>query len=149
MEARFVAERLVALAFAPSGTRRRVPRIQAAAERLERGLDAWFGGKAEHGIQLELEGTDFQRRVWKAVMAVPRGKTTTYAALARRLRKPQAVRAVGRANGLNPISLLVPCHRIVGSDGSLTGYGGGLDRKRRLLEHEGVRFDDKGRVVEA
>ena len=81
-------------------------------------------------------GTDFQRQVWQALRAVPAGHTITYAELARRIGRPAAVRAVGLANGANPVGVVVPCHRVVGSDGGLTGYGGGLERKRWLLAHE-------------
>ena len=80
-------------------------------------------------------GTDFQRAVWAALMDVPVGTTSTYAALAARIGKPAAVRAVGAANGTNPIAILVPCHRLIGASGALTGYGGGLERKAWLLEH--------------
>jgi methylated-DNA-[protein]-cysteine S-methyltransferase len=83
-------------------------------------------------------GTPFQRKVWAGLRKVAPGRTVSYAGLAKRLGMPKAVRAVARANALNPISLVVPCHRVIGSDGSLTGYGGGLPRKRWLLEHEGV-----------
>jgi methylated-DNA-[protein]-cysteine S-methyltransferase len=84
-------------------------------------------------------GTAFQNAVWRALMDVPAGSTSTYAALAARIGKPSATRAVGAANGANPIAILVPCHRLVGADGSLTGYGGGLERKAWLLAHEGAR----------
>jgi methylated-DNA-[protein]-cysteine S-methyltransferase len=83
-------------------------------------------------------GTEFQRKVWAGLRKVAAGRTVSYAGLAKRLGMPNAVRAVARANALNPISIVVPCHRVIGSDGSLTGYGGGLPRKRWLLEHEGV-----------
>jgi methylated-DNA-[protein]-cysteine S-methyltransferase len=83
-----------------------------------------------------MEGTDFQRAVWKALCTVPCGQTLSYGALARRIGRPKAVRAVGLANGANPIGIVVPCHRVIGADGTLTGYGGGLDRKRWLLAHE-------------
>jgi methylated-DNA-[protein]-cysteine S-methyltransferase len=81
-------------------------------------------------------GTEFQRAVWRALRAIPCGTTTTYGKLAQQICKPAAVRAVGLANGSNPIGVIVPCHRVIGANGSLTGYGGGLDRKRWLLEHE-------------
>jgi methylated-DNA-[protein]-cysteine S-methyltransferase len=85
-------------------------------------------------------GTPFQERVWTALRKIPPGTTTTYGALAASLGVPTATRAVGAANGQNPNSIVVPCHRVIGADGTLTGYGGGLARKRWLLEHEGVRF---------
>ena len=81
-------------------------------------------------------GTDFQRTVWRALLDVPFGTTTTYGELARRIGSPRAPRAVGLANGHNPIGIIVPCHRIIGANGSLTGYGGGIERKRWLLAHE-------------
>ncbi len=84
-------------------------------------------------------GTPFQRSVWKALRRIKDGTTISYAELARRVGHPKAVRAAGLANGQNPISIVVPCHRVIGSDGSLTGYGGGLSRKKWLLEHEGAR----------
>lgn len=86
----------------------------------------------------ESAGTAFQKSVWRALRKIPRGKTISYAELARRIGKPKAVRAAGLANGQNPISIVVPCHRVIGSNGTLTGYGGGLPRKKWLLEHEGA-----------
>ena len=89
-------------------------------------------------VEVELHGTPFQERVWKALRTVTAGTTSSYAQLAGRVGAPTAVRAVGAANGANPVAVVLPCHRIIGSNGSLTGYGGGLDRKRWLLSHEGV-----------
>ena len=89
-------------------------------------------------LPVETPGTPFQKSVWRALRKIKRGKTISYAELARRIGKPTAVRAAGLANGQNPISIVVPCHRVIGSDGSLTGYGGGLDRKQWLLRHEEV-----------
>jgi methylated-DNA-[protein]-cysteine S-methyltransferase len=89
-------------------------------------------------IEVELHGTPFQQRVWNALRTVTAGSTTSYAELAGRVGSPTAVRAVGAANGANPVAVVLPCHRIIGSNGSLTGYGGGLERKRWLLDHEGV-----------
>jgi methylated-DNA-[protein]-cysteine S-methyltransferase len=83
-------------------------------------------------------GTDFQKSVWHALRAIPAGQTVTYGELARRLGQPTAMRAVGLANGANPIGIVVPCHRVVGANGTLTGYAGGLERKRWLLAHESV-----------
>jgi O-6-methylguanine DNA methyltransferase len=94
------------------------------------------GQRRQFDLPLDLRGTDFQRRMWAAVAAIPYGQTRTYADIARALGRPSAVRAVGAANGANPLPLIVPCHRVVGSNGSLTGYGGGLDVKRKLLEME-------------
>lgn len=84
-------------------------------------------------------GTAFQRAVWDALRGIPAGETLAYGALARRLGKEAAVRAVGRANGANPVGIVVPCHRVIGADGALTGYGGGIERKRWLLDHEKTR----------
>jgi methylated-DNA-[protein]-cysteine S-methyltransferase len=90
-------------------------------------------------VEVELHGTTFQQRVWKALRSVPAGTTASYADLAKRVGAAAAVRAVGAANGANPVAIVLPCHRIIGSNGSLTGYGGGLESKRWLLNHEGVR----------
>lgn len=101
-------------------------------------LASYFEGNL-HAIDSLLTataGTAFQTRVWNALREIPAGQTTSYADLARRIGQPTAVRAVGLANGANPVSIVVPCHRVIGADGSLTGYGGGLDRKRWLLNHE-------------
>jgi methylated-DNA-[protein]-cysteine S-methyltransferase len=87
-------------------------------------------------ISVAFAGTPFQNKVWHALRTIPAGETLSYGALARQIGQPKAVRAVGLANGSNPVSVVVPCHRVIGSDGSLTGYGGGLDRKRWLLAHE-------------
>ena len=89
-------------------------------------------------VEVELHGTDFQQRVWLALRSVAAGTTSSYAEQARKVGAPAAVRAVGAANGANPVAVVLPCHRIIGSNGTLTGYGGGLDRKRWLLNHEGV-----------
>lgn len=101
-------------------------------------LKRYFAGElsALDEIETAAQGTAFQRACWKNLRKIPAGTTTSYGALARKLGKPQAMRAVGLANGANPIAVVVPCHRVVGSDGSLTGYGGGLERKRWLLDHE-------------
>jgi methylated-DNA-[protein]-cysteine S-methyltransferase len=100
-------------------------------------LHAYFAGElTRFDLELDLQGTEFQRRVWNKLLSIPYGKTTTYGRLATELGDPKAVRAVGLANGRNPISIIVPCHRVIGADGSLTGYGGGLSRKQWLLAHE-------------
>lgn len=98
----------------------------------------YFGGAlhALDNLPVALGGTDFQRLVWLSLRAIPAGQTLSYGALARRIGRPAAVRAVGLANGANPISLALPCHRVIGSNASLTGYGGGLHRKQWLLQHE-------------
>jgi methylated-DNA-[protein]-cysteine S-methyltransferase len=100
-------------------------------------LDAYFAGSlVDFDLDLAPQGTPFQMRVWRALCDIPLGETISYGTLARRIGNPNASRAVGLANGQNPISIIVPCHRVIGSDGSLTGYGGGLPRKRFLLQHE-------------
>jgi methylated-DNA-[protein]-cysteine S-methyltransferase len=101
-------------------------------------LAAFFAGVlgAIDGLEVRPAGTGFQRRVWSALRAIPAGATTSYGALASALGRPSACRAVGLANGANPIVIVLPCHRVVGSDGSLTGYGGGINRKSWLLAHE-------------
>jgi methylated-DNA-[protein]-cysteine S-methyltransferase len=100
-------------------------------------LTAYFAGqRTRFELPLSPHGTDFQRSVWAAVGAIPYGATTTYSALAASLGRPSACRAVGAANGRNPLPVIVPCHRLVGASGALTGYGGGLDRKRALLDLE-------------
>ncbi len=113
---------------------------EASLPALRRSLEDYFGGRADalEDIEVDLRGTDFQRSVWAALRTVSPGTTASYADIARRIGNPKAVRAVGLANGRNPVSLIVPCHRVIGADGSLTGYGFGLDRKRWLLEHEGA-----------
>lgn len=100
-------------------------------------LAAYFRGElTEFDLPLAPEGTTFQRKVWEELRQIPYGTTVSYGEVARRLGRPRACRAVGLANGRNPIPIVVPCHRVIGADGSLTGYGGGLDRKRALLDLE-------------
>jgi methylated-DNA-[protein]-cysteine S-methyltransferase len=103
------------------------------------------GKRRDFDLALDLEGEDFNKQVWRALCDIPFGTTTSYGAIARQIGQPGAARAVGAANHVNPIALVVPCHRVIGSDGSLTGYAGGLPLKRKLLEHEarvtGTRFD--------
>jgi methylated-DNA-[protein]-cysteine S-methyltransferase len=103
----------------------------------ERQLSEYFAGKRrEFDVPLAPAGTEFQLSTWRELRNVPYGETTSYGELARRMNRPNAVRAVGAANGANPISIIVPCHRVIGADGTLTGYGGGLHIKKRLLELE-------------
>ena len=100
-------------------------------------LREYFDGKRrDFEIPLDVEGTEFQTKVWAALRKIPFGRTASYADIARKIGKPKAMRAVGMANGRNPVSIVVPCHRVIGADGSLTGYGGGLDRKKILLDLE-------------
>ena len=103
------------------------------------------GKRRDFEFELAAEGPEFDKKVWKALLTIPFGTTTSYGAIAKKVGSPNAARAVGAANGNNPISLIVPCHRVIGANGKLTGYGGGLPRKQKLLEHEarvaGTRLD--------
>ncbi len=105
---------------------------------LSTAISAYFAGDlgAIDDLPVAAGGTEFQRRVWEALRRIPGGATTSYPALAQKIGRPAAVRAVGTANGANPVSVVVPCHRVIGTGGSLTGYGGGIERKRWLLAHE-------------
>lgn len=120
----------------PGEPRGRRP-IPAVAGILRRYFDGDLG--ILDTIAVEMNGTPFQKSVWTALRRIPFGTTLSYGELARRIGEPRAIRAVGTANGANPVAVIVPCHRVIGADGRLTGYGGGLDRKRWLLAHEGVR----------
>jgi methylated-DNA-[protein]-cysteine S-methyltransferase len=103
-------------------------------------LSGYFeGNRTEFDLEYRLVGTDFQREVWGQLSKIPFGETISYRELAGQIGRPKAVRAVGQANGRNPISIMIPCHRVVGMNGSLTGYGGGLTRKEFLLKHESAR----------
>lgn len=130
---------LVALEF--EGRSRRTPGVlspEALAEYV-RELDEYFAGqRRQFSFPLDLRGTDFQLACWRALLDIPYGETRTYADIARAIAKPKAFRAVGMANNRNPIAIVVPCHRVIASDGTLCGYGGGLDVKRKLLELEGA-----------
>jgi methylated-DNA-[protein]-cysteine S-methyltransferase len=100
-------------------------------------LNEYFAGeRTEFDLALDMRGTQFQKDVWNALLTIPYGETRSYGEIARQIGRPDRARAVGSANGSNPISIIVPCHRVIGADGSLVGYGGGLDRKRFLLDHE-------------
>lgn len=111
-----------------------------ASETVRRAVEAWFGGDltALDGLTVKTGGTAFQRSVWAALRAIPAGETRSYGQLAAAVGSPKAVRAAGLANGQNPVAVIVPCHRVIGANGALTGYAGGLERKRWLLKHEGV-----------
>jgi len=112
-------------------------------------LQAYFAGAlTEFDVDLKLDGTDFQRRVWTALRAIPYGQTRTYGEIATEIGSPAASRAVGLANGRNPIGIIVPCHRVIGSTGGLTGYGGGIDRKRTLLALEKNRLPAQAALFE-
>jgi methylated-DNA-[protein]-cysteine S-methyltransferase len=123
---------------------RHIPKMPDWYERDDAGLAhvveqlrAYFSGElTDFQIPMQMRGTEFQRRVWAALCEIPYGETISYGELAQRVDNPKASRAVGLANGRNPVAIVVPCHRVIGADGSLTGYGGGLERKVWLLEHE-------------
>jgi methylated-DNA-[protein]-cysteine S-methyltransferase len=108
-------------------------------------FEAYFRGetRALETVPWRASGTAFQLKVWETLCTIPAGETLSYAGLAERIGRPSAVRAVGLANGANPVAVVVPCHRVIGTNGSLTGYGGGLPRKRWLLGHEGASFRDR------
>ena len=111
----------------------------AALKPLARALQSYFGGELRRfDLATDPRGSEFQRRVWKELARIPYGSMVSYAQLAERIGRPGAARAVGRANATNPVAVVVPCHRVVGADGSLTGYAGGIERKRALLELEGA-----------
>ncbi|MBM3773493.1 MAG: methylated-DNA--[protein]-cysteine S-methyltransferase [Acidimicrobiia bacterium] len=116
------------------------PRERARPSAARRALEAYFEGvlDAIDAVTTRTNGTPFQERVWAALRHIPAGRTLSYSQLADAIGQPRAVRAVGLANGANPVGIIVPCHRVIGADGSLTGYGGGLERKRWLLAHEGA-----------
>ena len=127
--------RLLARHYGRDGVRARETARPSAARRA---LEAYFAGEldAVAGLPTATNGTEFQRAVWRALCAIPAAQTVSYGALAAAIGRPSASRAVGLANGSNPIAIVVPCHRVIGSRASLVGYGGGLDRKRWLLAHE-------------
>lgn len=111
--------------------------IPNALEEVVKQLREYFDGKRrDFNLRLSPQGTDFQKRVWKELEKIPFGKTVSYKHIATRLGDPKVIRAAASANGKNPIPIIIPCHRVIGSDGSLTGYAGGLYRKKWLLEHE-------------
>jgi len=118
---------------APPDAQRMPTKLRSARHQFE---EYFAGTRQTFELPLHPHGTPFQLEVWGALLAIPYGETTSYAAIAQRIGRPNAVRAVGAANGANPLSIIVPCHRVIGSDGDLTGYGGGLPAKRWLLAHE-------------
>ena len=136
------AEALHVLAFGVGSRRRGVdatwmPDAKGVLTNVRKELDHYFAGRLQHfTTRLAFRGTAFQNAVWQELTRIPYGETISYLDLARRIDNPKAVRAVGMANGANPIAIIVPCHRVIGSNGSLTGFGGGLPTKRALLELE-------------
>jgi methylated-DNA-[protein]-cysteine S-methyltransferase len=143
------AGRLVRIAFLEAGESFEPPNAgdqliddPARTAEVERQLAEYFAGDRDRfDLELAPEGTEFQKRVWSHLCEIPAGETRTYSEIARRLGRPGAARAVGRANATNPIPIVVPCHRVIGADGTLTGYAGGLPIKRGLLEIEGVELE--------
>lgn len=130
---------LVALEFASRLTRAPGMNSPEALSPYVKELEEYFAGtRRSFGFPLDLGGTDFQLACWRALLEIPYGETRTYADIARTVGKPKGFRAVGMANNRNPIAIVVPCHRVIASDGTLCGYGGGLDVKRRLLQLEGA-----------
>jgi methylated-DNA-[protein]-cysteine S-methyltransferase len=117
----------------PKAKRRSSPLLENARVQL---TEYFAGDRDAFELPLALDGTDFQRAVWKALTKIPFGETRSYRDIAKAIGRPSAVRAVGAANGANPIAVIVPCHRVIGANGALTGYGGGLPRKKWLLKHE-------------
>jgi len=111
-------------------------------------LDEYFSGRRKHfEVRLAPRGTAFQQAVWQALQAIPFGQTACYSGLAEQIGRPKAVRAVGAANGANPVSIIIPCHRVIGRDGSLTGYAGGLPRKALLLKLEGAQLHEQAALA--
>jgi methylated-DNA-[protein]-cysteine S-methyltransferase len=130
------SDKIFALNFV-DGQRSSSGEIPAAIKECMRQIREYFtAGRKAFSVKLSMQGTDFQTTVWNQLLKVPYGKTVTYSEIAAAIGNPAACRAVGAANGKNPISIIVPCHRIIGSNGKLTGYGGGLWRKEWLLKHE-------------
>lgn len=128
----------------PTGSRTKPPpdgahRNDSAFTAARQQLAAYFAGELKQfDVPLQLNGTAFQNKIWTVLMGIPFGETTSYGALAKKVGSPKASRAVGAANGANPIPIIIPCHRVIGANKSLTGFGGGLETKQFLLEHEGV-----------
>jgi methylated-DNA-[protein]-cysteine S-methyltransferase len=126
---------------------------RAVPATIRRAISDYFSGdlRAINSIPVTTAGTPFQREVWAALRTIPAGTTLSYGALARQLGRPKSVRAVGLANGANPVAIVIPCHRVIGTDGSLTGYGGGTSRKHWLLLHEGIALEKSAmrRIPEA
>ena len=147
----FTAKGLAALTFAGvdavATATSPTPDVAAWMEMINKGFADYFRGLPTDfsSLPLDPQGTPFQLRVWQELRKIPRGETISYQELAARAGNPQACRAVGQANGANPIPLIIPCHRVIAADGSLGGYSSGLDRKRWLLEHEGIEICRKSR----
>lgn len=139
------------LHFSPFGPPAGLPRDDEVLAPVVRQLNEYFAGdRIRFDLPLRPTGTPFQTKVWMALRDIPYGRTTSYGELATELGQPTASRAVGLANGRNPLAVIVPCHRVIGANGSLTGFGGGIERKRWLLDHErAVLAGQEGRAVSA
>lgn len=124
-------------------------RARAHLAATRKALKEYFSGKRKEfsDIALDMQGTVFQRSVWSALLAIPFGETRSYGDIARQIGNPKAVRAVGLANGQNPVPVIVPCHRVIGANGKLTGFGGGIETKHWLLAHEGASHASKGELL--
>ena len=121
---------------------------EQAFSRVRQQLQEYFDGKRrDFDLPLSPQGTDFQRQVWQQLQTIPYGKTCSYGDLAKAIERPKAVRAVGAANGQNPIPVIIPCHRVIGSNGKLTGFGGGLDVKEQLLRLEGIEVRGQMKLI--
>ena len=130
-------ESLLRLGFAPAEPPPAAREDRGAFAPMIEQLEQYFAGERRaFDVPLDLRGSDFQRSVWSALLEIPYGATASYGEIARRVGRPGKARAVGRANGSNPVAVIVPCHRVIGADGTLTGYGGGMERKRALLDLE-------------
>ena len=132
--------RLTALVFGDFGGYDHLPLFEMARRQLE---EYFAGYRQNFDLPLDPGGTDFQRRVWRTLLDIPYGKAISYKELAQRVDRPKGFQAVGQANGKNPLPILIPCHRVIAADGSLGGYSGGLDRKRFLLDLEGIPYKEK------
>ena len=140
LEVEATANEVTLVEFVAGRTRRDATASSPALRAALRQLDEYFRGRRRvFELALRFEGTEFQNRVWQALLDVGYGETASYGEIARAIGRPRSARAVGAANGRNPISIIVPCHRIIGGSGALTGYGGGLWRKEWLLRHERAR----------
>jgi methylated-DNA-[protein]-cysteine S-methyltransferase len=135
-------EGLLAVDWNPAITEKAIEASTPILQQAVRQLDEYFARQRQtFDLPICFSGTDFQNKTWQALLTIPYGETRSYADQANLIGHPKAVRAVGRTNGLNPIGIIVPCHRIIGKNGSLTGYAGGLDKKRWLLNHENQQLD--------
>lgn len=139
LEATFSGDTLVKINFQDSPPEELSSSVSGREKKLHQQLTEYFeGSRSRFDLSLSPEGTSFQKQVWQRLAKIPYGQTISYGELARRLNDPNKMRAVGRANGQNPLPIIIPCHRVIGSNGTLTGYSGGIKRKKWLLRHEGA-----------